>query len=104
HDAEAIGRALDVVEQLQSRLLHALARVAGSGDSVGKCLEQGGGLAVDDDGVKPLLAATMFVDDWLRHVGAGGDLLDGNRLKALLREERSRDVEQLLATLSSSHP
>ena len=102
-DAEPVGRALDVIEQLQRRLLHELARVPNGGERVGQSAEQRAHLAVNDHRVNALLAAKVFVDDGLGNIGSRGDLLDGNRLESLLGEERARNVEKLLAALASGH-
>ena len=65
--------------------------------------QQVGHLAIDDDGVEALLAAEVLVDDRLRDAGLGGDLLDADRLEALLGEQPPADVEQLLAPLLPAH-
>ena len=101
---EAVGVVLDVLQQHQGRPLEQLPRVTGRRQRRGEAVEQELHLAVDDDGVEPLLAAEVLVDDRLADVGAGGDLLDRGRLVALLAEQLAADVEQLLAPLGAGHP
>jgi len=61
-------------------------------------------LAVDDDRVEPLLAAEVFVDHRLGHLGRGRDLLDTGGLETLLRKQLSAHRKQLLASLLARHP
>lgn len=60
-------------------------------------------LAVDDDRVDAFLAPEVLVDDGLGHGRASRDLLDARPLEALLREERTAHVQQLLTACFGCH-
>jgi hypothetical protein len=98
----------NVVEERQARPLEQDSRrdlllVLMLTESLDHRVEQVGHLAIDDDRVEPFLAAEVLVDDGLGDVGLGGNLLDADGLEALLREQATAHVEQLLAPLLTTH-
>ncbi|CAB4929801.1 unannotated protein [freshwater metagenome] len=102
-DPEAVGVAVDVVEQGQTRLFEECPGAA-AGEGIADGPEQVVHLPVDDNGVQTLLAAEVLVDHRLGDAGFRGDLLDRDDLKALVGKEFSSDVKELLPTLLAAHP
>ena len=94
---------LDVGEEGERGALDALARRAG-GDRLDDAPHHVVHLAVDDDGVEPLLAAEVLVDDGLGDLGAVGDLLHRGALVAALGEHGAADVDELGAPLGAGEP
>src|SRR5262249_20569910 len=94
---------LHIGQERQYRPLEPLARRAG-GDRVDDAAHDVLDLAVYDDGIQALLAAEVLVDDGLRDLGAGCELLDRGGFKAPRREDRAADLDALRATGGRGEP
>ena len=101
-DAESVGLGLDVFEERHACLLEELARMRAL-QSTADHREQLIHLAIDDNGVEPLLAAEVLVDHGLGDAGGGGDLLDADGFEALVGEQGPADGDELFSPLPAGH-
>ena len=102
-DAEAVSRALDVVEQGHGTPLEGLAASGVGRQGTRDGAEEGSDLAVHHHGIQALLAAEVLVDHGFGDAGARSDLLDGGALEPLVGEQLPPDDDELLTPLLAGH-
>ena len=102
-DAEAVRALLDVAQQRHRRALDAPPRPLAL-QRLGDLRAEVGELAVAHDRVEPLLASEVLVDHRLGHPRRGGDVLHRRGVVAVLGEDPSADLHQLMPPLGGGHP
>src|SRR5450756_44242 len=102
-DPEPVGGGLDVAEQRERCALEQNLRVPTGGEGVGQRCRERLDLAIDHHRIDAFLAAEVLVHHRLGDPGPCGDLLDARAVEALLGEQPTADVQELLAALLAGH-